>query len=164
MITLILHFASDTNTYTKHTHWGDPGQPCARTTVWEENTLWYGKSRLASSFTSSWDDYTHGKRGFRLPPTCALTDASALTNVRGSTHVQGQITRPHRNLWITVFSEHIWEEGGGKKTSGLTITCLIFILPLPFVFLFICALKCCASWNLRSGCTYFVLITNFLFV
>lgn len=28
-----------------------------------------GKSRSASSSTSSWDDYTHGKQGFRLPPT-----------------------------------------------------------------------------------------------
>lgn len=140
MITLILHFASDTNTYTKHTHWGDPGQPCARTTVWEENTLWYGKSRLASSFTSSWDDYTHGKRGFRLPPTCALTDASALTNVRGSTHVQGQITRPHRNLWITVFSEHIWEEGGREKKNLWTNYYLPYLYPSSSL---------CLSFHLR---------------
>lgn len=158
MLTFILQFASCAHPHPHtDTHWGDPGQPCARTTVREENTLWYGKSRLASSFTSSWDDYTHGKRGFRLPPTCALTDASTLTNVQASTHVQGQITRPHRNLWITVFSEHIWEEGGG---GNLWSNHYLPNLYPSFVFLFIYTLNCCSIWNLL---TYFVLITNFLF-
>lgn len=61
---------------------------------------------------------------------------------------------------------HMGRGGRGEQggTSGLTTTCLIFFLPLPFVFLFICALQCHASWNLPSGSTYFVLITSFLFV
>lgn len=40
-----------------------------------------GKSRLASSSTSSWDDYTHGKRGFRLPPTLMHTHTHTLMPV-----------------------------------------------------------------------------------
>lgn len=40
------------------------GQPCASTTVRGKYPLVQGKSRS----TSSWDDYTHGKQGFRLPP------------------------------------------------------------------------------------------------
>lgn len=54
---------------------------CSYHSVRGKYPLVQGKSRSASSSTSSWDDYTHGKRGFRLPPTLMYTHTHKQTHI-----------------------------------------------------------------------------------
>lgn len=165
MITLILHFASDTNTYTKHTHTEATQVSHVLVPQYERkipsgtgSPVWLHPSPHPGMITRM----GNGALDF-LQHVHSLMPAHSPTYEAVPTF-RGKSLDPTGTSELQSSASTYGKREGGKKTSGLTITCLIFTLPLPFVFLFICALKCCASWNLRSGCTYFVLITNFLFV
>lgn len=132
---------SDTHTHT-HTQRQPRSAICSYHSMRGKYPLVQGKSRSASS-TSSWDDYMHGKRGFRLPPTHTdtHTDASTHTNPHPAVPTNRTV-RPRRILWITVPSKHIW--GNPLPNQPLLVlspSFLPFLLVFfPFLFLFACQL------------------------
>lgn len=121
----------------KHTHTnmhtGNTGQPCACTTVWEENTLWCRGSPARLHPSPHPGMITRmGNRALDFlqhTRTHTHTDASTLTNTQKA-ELRFR-AMPHRNLWITVFSQHTW--GGGALNQPLLALSPFYLCPFSFI-------------------------------
>lgn len=98
-----------------------------------------GKSRSALSSTSSWDDYTHGKRGFRLPPMLIHT----LSHTQMSVHTQTctkavPIFRKKYQAAQETLKVSFFVNTNGEKPPSQPLSVLsLFFLSASFSFLYV---------------------------
>lgn len=145
-----------------HTCRNSPGQPCACTTVLEENTLWCRGSparlhppphpgMITRMGNRALDFLQHSCTNTHIHTLMPVTHKHALRQCPGS----GLGIRPHRNLGITVLSKHTW---GKPLYHPLPALSPFFLSPSFSFFFFIYLIF--VSLHASPITTYFVLILN----